>query len=537
MKKLYFNGDFVPMTTEEASFEALLVAEDGTIAFTGSLDEARSLAEGCEEIDLEGKTVMPGLIDPHSHISGTTQYLTAAQLENCTSYDEIIAAMKEFAEARNIGEDGIIMGVAYDHNSLAEGKHPNRHVLDQVSTEIPVICIHASSHMCVANTKLLELAGITAETPNPEGAQYGREEGNVPDGYCEEPNAMWPIFAVVGPRNQMDMDKLILEMQDIYMEHGITTCQEGATTNDFVDLFAHFADANLLKMDVVSYPMYGEDVDAALEKHARFDSQEYTNHFRIGGLKMFLDGSPQGRTAWMSEPYTPGDEGDDYCGYGTMTDEAAYEFIRKAIDGNHQVLSHTNGDQAAEQYITQYTRALADSPNPEKANLRPVLIHAQTARKDQYERMAGINMIPSIFASHIWYWGDIHVKNFGPVRAGRISAVRDAIDNNLHPTFHTDTPVLRPNFFEEVWCAVVRQTKDGVQLDEDQKCSVFEGLQCITINGAYQYGEEDRKGTLEVGKLADLCITEKNPLKVSLDELRDLKVVETVKEGETIWHA
>lgn len=537
MKKLYFGGDILPMTGEDAKLEALLVADDGTIAYAGSLEEARTLAADAEEIDLAGHCLMPGIIDPHSHISGCTQYIVAADLNGAADFDEIVSRLAAFAVERGIGDDGVIMGVSYDQNSLAEKAHPTRHVLDRVSATTPVIIVHASSHMIVANTKLLELAGITAETPDPEGARYGREEGNVPDGYCEEPGAMWPVFAQTQPRQKMDMDAMIAEMQEVYLEHGITTCQEGATTADYAAMFCGFAKKGLLKMDVVSYPMYGEDVDKILADHAEFDSAEYTGHFRFGGLKMFFDGSPQGRTAWMTEPYTPGPEGEDYCGYGTMTDKAAYEFMRKAVDGNHQLLAHTNGDAAADQYLRCYRRALDDSPNPDKAALRPVMIHCQTARRDQYEQMPGINMIPSIFASHIWYWADVHLKNFGPERGGRVSACRDALDCGLPITFHTDTPVLRPNLFESVWCAAKRVTKGGVQLDEDQKISVYEGLKAITVNGAYQYGEEARKGTLEAGKLADLCIVEKNPLAIDLDEVRDLRVLETIKEGETVWSA
>lgn len=537
MKKLYFNGDFLPMTNEGDSFEALVV-EDGVIAFTGTLEDARTFAADAEDVDLDGACLMPGIIDPHSHIAGSNQYVVAAQLENCKSFDEIVEAMRAFGEKNGIGPDSVIMGVSYDQNSLAEGKHPNRHVLDRVSTEIPCVAIHASSHMLVANTKLLELAGINAETVDPEGARYGREvDGVTPDGFCEEPNAMWPIFGQVQPRQKFDMDKMILQMQDVYLEHGITTCQEGATTADYAALFAGMAKKGLLKMDVVSYPMHGEDVDKILSDYAEFDSHEYTNHFRFGGLKMFFDGSPQGRTAWMTEPYAPGDEGEGYCGYGTISDDDAYDYMRKAIDGNHQLLAHTNGDAAADQYLRVYKRALEDSPNPNKHELHPVMVHCQTARRDQYEQMPEIHMIPTIFTNHIWYWADVHLKNFGPERGGRVSAVRDALDFGLRPTFHTDCPVLRPNLFESVWCAVKRVTKNGVQLDESQKISVYEGLECITKNGAFQYGEEDRKGTLEVGKLADFCVVAHNPLKVDIDDLRDLKVLKTIKEGEIVWEA
>ena len=163
------------------------------------------------------------------------------------------------------------------------------------------------------------------------------------------------------------------------------------------------------------------------------------------------------------------------------------------------------------------------------------MIHCQTMRPDQYERMAELNMVPSIFASHIWYWGDVHLKNFGPERGGRISACGDALRAGLPFTLHTDTPVLRPNLLEAAWCAVNRVTKKGVQLDEDQKIGVYDALRAITVNGAYQYGEEDRKGTLEAGKLADLAVLDRDPFAIDPADLRDVRVLATIKEGERVY--
>ena len=537
MKTLYYNGDFVPMTQEDATFEALLVADDGTIAFTGSLDEARRRADGAQEIDLEGKAVLPGFIDPHSHLTGTTQYISTASLSDCTSFDDIVDALTAFIEKRGITAESVVMGTGYDQNFLVEGQHPTKDVLDRASREIPIFIVHASGHMGVANSRSLELVGVTAETPDPEGGLYGRVEGTTePNGYAEEPATLFNFYAMCQPRMNLDVPAMFGEMQDYYVENGVTTAQDGATQPDFADMMAAFARAGKMKLDIVGYPMDGHGVEGMLERNADFDSQDYIGHFRLGGIKMFLDGSPQGRTAWMTEPYEPGEDGaTDYVAYGTMTDDEAYAFIRSGIDTNHHVLCHCNGDAAGDQLIAQYKRALEDSPNPDKHKLRPVMIHCQTIRRDQYQAMAEIGMIPSMFTSHIWYWGDIHLKNFGPVRGGRISAVRDALDAGLPFTFHTDVPVIAPKMLETVWCAVNRVTKGGAQLDEDQKIDVFNGLKAITINGAYQYGEEDRKGTLEAGKLADLAILDANPLKVDPMDIRSINVLETVKEGESVY--
>ena len=488
-------------------------------------------------MDLGGAAVLPGLIDPHSHFTGSLQYLLFADLSECTSFAEITDTLREFAAKRRIGPDGVIMGNGYDQNNLVEQRHPDKSVLNAVSTDIPVLITHVSNHMGVANDRLLELAGVTPTTPDPEGGRYGRMDGTGDlDGYAEEPAAMNPFYAVTTPRLGLDFNAMIGDMQRIYLEHGVTTCQDGATAPDMAGVLVSLAKAGLLKMDIVAYPMWGTDVMATLAANPEYDSQDYHGHFRFGGLKMFLDGSPQGLTAWMTEPYVEGPDGErDWVAYGTMTDDDAAAFAKAAIDSNHQLLCHCNGDAAADQLLRVYEAARDASDNPGKAALRPVMIHAQTARADQYGKMAEIGMIPSIFSSHIWYWGDAHLRNLGPVRGGRVSACGDAARAGLPFTLHTDTPVLRPNLLEAAWCAVNRVTKAGAQLDEDQKVTPYQAMRAITFNGAYQYGEEDLKGTLEAGKLADLVVLDRNPLAVDPREIRDIKVLATIKEGEVIY--
>ena len=537
MGKLFCNATFVPLTDEDARADALLVDDEGRIAFVGPLEEARERAEGAEEVDLGGAAVLPGLIDPHSHFTGSLQYLLFADLSECTSFAEITDTLREFAAKRRIGPDGVIMGNGYDQNNLVEQRHPDKSVLNAVSTDIPVLITHVSNHMGVANDRLLELAGVTPTTPDPEGGRYGRMDGTGDlDGYAEEPAAMNPFYAVTTPRLGLDFAAMVPAMQRIYLEHGVTTCQDGATAPDMAGVLVSLAKAGLLKMDIVAYPMWGTDVMATLAANPEYDSQDYHGHFRFGGLKMFLDGSPQGLTAWMTEPYVEGPDGErDWVAYGTMTDEDAAAFAKIAIDSNHQLLCHCNGDAAADQLLRVYEAARDASDNPGKAALRPVMIHAQTARADQYGKMAEIGMIPSIFSSHIWYWGDAHLRNLGPVRGGRVSACGDAARAGLPFTLHTDTPVLRPNLLEAAWCAVNRVTKAGAQLDEDQKVTPYQAMRAITFNGAYQYGEEDLKGTLEAGKLADLVVLDRNPLAVDPREIRDIKVLATIKEGEVIY--
>lgn len=537
MKNLYYNGDFVPMTSKDAAIEALVVDDEGKIAFVGELEKAREAAGGAPEIDLEGATVMPGFVDPHSHFMMADQLVTQADLSQCESFADIQRVLRDFIEANGLGSGDVVLARGYDQNELVERTHPDKFVLDEVSTDMPIFAAQVSGHMGVANSRAMELVGLTAQTPDPEGGCYGRVGDTMePNGYCEEISAVLPMTEKLMALTATDKTELVRKTQDIYASNGITTCQDGASVGSVVGGFLAVVEAGGLAIDVVGYPVVSIDKESVCAQYGSYFSSEYSNHFRFGGLKMILDGSPQGRTAWMSEPYEPGDDGaTDWCAYPSLTDEAVTAYASEAIDGGYQLLTHCNGDAASEQLLRCYKKAYEASENPEKDKLRPVMIHCQTARRDQYERMEELNMIPSIFTSHIWYWGDTHLKNFGKERGGRISAVHDALECGLMYNFHTDAPIVLPDMLLTVWCAVNRITKRGAQLDESQKIGVFDALKAITINAAYEYGEEDRKGTLEKGKLADLVVLDKNPLKVDPMDIRDIAVLKTIKEGEVIW--
>ncbi len=200
-----------------------------------------------------------------------------------------------------------------------------------------------------------------------------------------------------------------------------------------------------------------------------------------------------------------------------------------AYEEKLQILAHCNGDKAAEQYI----KAIKDT-NKNIQEIKPVLIHGQLLGVDQLKEVKEYGIIPSFFIAHIYHWGDVHIKNFGIERANKISPAGSTVKNNIKFTFHQDAPVIEPNMFETIWCAVNRKTKEGIILGKEEKISVIDAIKAVTINSAYQYSEEDIKGSIKEGKLADLIIIDKNPLKIDIDDIRNIKVLETIKEGVTI---
>ena len=523
MKKVYYNGTIITLGKKE-NVEAVLI-ENGKIREVGNKEEIFKLinCEEVEKVDLKGKCLMPSFIDAHSHITSLAQTLGIAQLEKCLDFEEIIKTMKKFKNENNKKDSEWIIGFGYDNNFLKEKTHPTRQDLDKISKENPVMITHKSGHMGVVNTKALEILEINENTKTPEGGVIGREEGTqIPNGYLEE-----SAFINATQKTQLNtkeqMMELIKKAEKIYASYGITTVQDGITKQNEFDILKTMADNNMLDLDIVSY------IDIKNSKELVKNNIDlvgrYYNNYKIGGYKLFLDGSPQGRTAWMSKPY----EGEkEYKGYPIYTDEQVEKYVKTALEENMQLITHCNGDSAAEQLIETYEKINTTN------TYRPVMIHAQLVRKDQLKRMKKINMIPSFFVAHVYYWGDIHIKNFGK-RAYEISPIKSAIEENLIYTMHQDTPVLQPNMFETIWCAVKRITQKGIELGKEQKITVLEAIKGVTINCAYQYFEENEKGSIEKEKNADFIIIDKNPLEIDIDDIKNIKILYTIKNGKVVY--
>lgn len=516
MKIIYYNANIITMNEKQPRAKALMI-EDGKIVEIGTNEEIFQFhKESNEMIDCHGKTILPGFIDAHSHFIGFANSLAQCNCASAQSFDDMIFLMKQFIRDNHIEEGEWVIGSNYDHNDLIEQAHPTKDVLDQISTTHPIVLVHASSHMGVANSLALRKQQLSDKTIDPEGGKYGRDDGNL-NGYMEE-------NAFISFQNQLPLPtvdhlmELIEKTQHIYAKYGITTIQDGMVTPPVLGLLQEASKRKCLFLDVVGY------VDL---NHSRLlmqsNDNNYHDHLRLGGYKIFLDGSPQGKTAWVSQPYLNSND----CGYPTLHDEHLYDLITQALDDHQQLLAHCNGDAAAEQYITQFEKAKEHYTEL----YRPVMVHAQLVRDDQLERMKPCGMIPSFFVAHTYYWGDVHIKNLGFERASKISPAHCAKTLNLPFTFHQDSPVIQPNMLETIQCATQRMTKKGVVLGEEERISTYDALKAITINAAYQYHEENQKGSLEKGKIADFVILNKNPL----EDLNHSEVIQTIKEGKIIY--
>ncbi|MGL6106046.1 amidohydrolase [Romboutsia sp.] len=538
-KKIYFNGNIITVDNNETVAQAILV-EDSTIKAVGTNDEIFALGSEAIKVDLEGKTMLPGFIDPHGHVVATAQTLMIVTLGDVTSKEELVDRLKNEFEVNPPQGDKWLIGFGYDNTKFEDGQHPTKFDLDSVSTEVPITVSHASGHLACVNSKALELYGYCGENYEvPVGGvvRTVSPESNEPNGVLEE-NAILDSEkkkVVISPGFE-DVLKAVERVQKVYAALGVTTTQDASVeeANGYKYILDTCAQTDKLIIDIVG--LVAQPSTMNLMKNEGTPKREYNNHYKLAGAKTWLDGSPQGFTAWLSKPYHVVPEGQpaDYCGYGTQTDEVVTEYYVNCINNNLQVHTHVNGDEACAQFLRCYKKALEITGS--KADLRPVMVHCQALRQDQLDDVIAVGAIPTFFCDHVRFWGDLHHDQvFGPERAQNISPIGWALEKGIKFTLHQDPPVKMPNQILAIHTAVNRTTESGRILGENQRIPVMEAIKAVTINGAYQYFEEDMKGSIEPGKYADLVILDKNPLEIPSEELETIQVLETIKEGNTIF--
>jgi len=539
---IYTGGTIVTVVDAHPTAGAIAV-KDGKILAVGNPDEILKLKGAATQVvELGGKTMLPGFIDAHGHVFNVGVQAAAANLlappdGQVTDIASLQATLRAWAEKSPgvVARTGWIIGMGYDDSQLRDERHPTRDDLDAVSKVTPVLVVHQSGHLAVLNSKGLEAFGYSAETVEPPGGTIRRRAGSrEPDGLIGGMAWFPHLFSKLGKLGSEDNKALLLAGLDRYAEFGFTTAQEGRATAEAVATEAALAGQGKLKLDVVAYP----DIQGAASAIAGpFLSKSYTGRFRIGGAKLTLDGSPQGKTAWLSKPYfvPPAGQAKGYAGQPAMTDDEANAFVEEAFRKGWQIHAHCNGDAAADQFIKAVRLAVAKLGPGDR---RPVMIHAQTVREDQLDAMKELGIIPSFFGMHTYYWGDWHRDSvLGPERASRISPAASALKRGIPFTQHHDAPVALPSSLMILFSQVNRVTRSGQVLGPEQRVSAMDAIKSITINAAHQYFEEGTKGSLEPGKLADFVILDRNPLTVDPMAIKDIKVVETIKEGVTIYRA
>jgi predicted amidohydrolase YtcJ len=568
---LYTGGTILTMAGDTPrTVEALGVA-GGRIVHAGSLRSApRSAAT--KVVSLQGRTLLPGFIDTHGHFIYFGKNLVDADLFGAATVEEIVARMKEQAKKVRPGE--WIVGFGFNGNTLA--RYPSVAELDAVSAEVPVMVVDSSGHAGAFNSAAFRAAGVSAASPDPAGGKFERgPDGRSLAGKAEE-TALNLVREKRPAFTGATADAVATGASNLWASYGQTTAQDcgiGLGSDD-IDLVRNAIDKRLLSLDlyicakdsnveamagaaakvVADYGKLNPSGDGDFRRQEGIVSdaaggsanasgrllqlrpdldKRYVNRVRLGGIKFWLDGSIP--TAWMSQPYAlnpPGTE-PGFRGYQQVPDAALEGAFARWWRSGVQINMHMNGDAAAEQALRAIEKTVARQGMAEH---RPVFIHASYLRPDQIQRMKKVGAVPSFLTTGLIPGGETVVKLWGEERAANAMAAATMARNGIPYTFSHDAPVSpQPWVLALVDAGVNRRTPSGLVIGPDERVTPYQALKAVTAHAAWQIKEERSKGSLEVGKLADLVILERNPLTVDPATIKDIAVVETIKEGRTIF--
>lgn len=539
--KIFINGKIITVDAANSIAQAVAV-KDGKILAVGTTKSISQLKDSkTVVVDLGGKTLTPGFVDGHSHFMSLGRAnmadVSPPPVGSIRKIADIVTALQAFKEKKKIKDGEWITGFGYDPDQLEEKRHPTKEDLDGAFPNNPVVITHVSGHMSVANSAALKVSGVDSNTKDPDGGVIVRKaNSNEPTGLLQERAQGVVRRNWEGTSKNLDDQLAQLKDQQLYYaSFGVTTAQDGSTSFESLELLRKAAGLNQLLIDIETLPSYGI-IDKVLG-NPDYKYGVLQNHLKLNGFKFVSDGSPQGKTAFFAKPYltaVPGCDNAECRGFPVTTQEQFNEAIIKGFKNNLQTFVHCNGDAAIDMYITAVENA--NKVLGTTSNLRrPVVIHSQFVRPDQLDKYKTLGFLPAFFSNHAFFWGDVHERNLGYERAKFLSPLKSAIKRNIIATNHTDFGVTPINQLFLLWTSVERKSRSGKVIGPEERLTPIEGLRAITINGAYEYFEEKTKGSIEKGKLADFVVLSDDILTIDPAKIRDVVVLETIKEGKTIF--
>jgi predicted amidohydrolase YtcJ len=532
--RIFYNGTILTMDAGNSIAEAVAF-RNGRIEAVGTNQEVNQLiTDESVVVDLEGKTVIPGFIEAHGHFpwSGFDAIgvnLNSPPIGIMTCVSDVIKALKKKAAEMEKGQ--WVLGTGYDDTNLAEKCLLTRSDLDEVSKDHPVFVNHISGHIGMVNGLALDAAGIDANTPNPEGGIICRDtKTEEPTGVLEE-TANFMVYQLATNFTLEENQAIIKWSVEDYGRNGVTTVQSGFTNEELLSGLSAASRSGQVPFRIITWP----DTECS-EKiiEGQIDADAHNSEiFQIGAAKIIGDGSIQGYTAHLTEPYhVPFKDDKDYRGYPVTDRKAMIELVKKFHRAGRQIAIHGNGDATIDDIIYAVDQAQKDYPRDDH---RHIIVHCQTARYDQLDEMKRLGITPSFFSAHAYYWGDRHYNIFlGPERACRQNPAKTALSKGIPFSIHLDTPVTPINPLLLVWSAVQRLSTGGNIIGEGERISALQALRATTIDAAWQIFQEDNRGSVEVGKYADLVVLSDNPLQQP-ETIKDIDVLETIVGGRTIY--
>ena len=523
------NANIITMDSERPTAQALAMTH-GRFLGVGSNEDIEGLVgPGTKVLDLGGKTVLPGFIDAHIHVLNSgVRHVMAADCDLPT-VAQVQAALGQRVEKTPAGR--WVQGFKFDDTKTDrtpsnDGRHLYREDLDSVSTAHPILVAHRAGHVYYMNSAALELAGFNDETPDPPGGRLGRDPdtGRL-NGMIYE-RAIDPVrFGLIPVETEEVRREGLRTICNMLNRVGLTSVHDARVTAEEFQTYQDGKAAGELRLRVYAlmwYPQFPALRDAGIKSGLGDD------RLRIGGIKMVADGAIATRTAYLSQPY----EGSQ-CDHGilAMEQDEIEEQVMAMHRAGFQVCIHANGDVTIDMVLTAYEKAQKAHP---RANARHRIEHCTLVNPDLLGRMKALGCIATPFCTYVYHHGE-KMRYYGEQRLEWMFAQRSFIDNGVVSTGATDYP---PGPFEPllgIQSCVTRTDSTGKEWGVSQKVSVEEALRLYTVNGAYASFEEDIKGSIEPGKLADLVVLGRDPTQVDPFEIKDIQVERTIVGGETVY--
>ncbi len=536
MRTIYYNG---AVYTGALPLVQSFGEEDGRFFFAGSNEEAVALKrEGDRLVDLQGRFVCSGFNDSHMHLLSYGSSLRMAQLADRTgSLPDMLNCLREFRNSRTFRENAWLQGRGWNQDYFADtDRMPNRHDLDKVSTDIPICAVRACGHCLVVNTKALTLLGIGANTPQPAGGRIGMEEGE-PDGRFFD-NAMDLIYEAIPAPDKEEVKAMMLAACRSLNAYGVTSSQ----TDDYCAFhnvpwpLVNEAYRELEAEGRLTVRVYEQSNFTSLEALKAFveagnRTGTGSSLFKIGPLKMLGDGALGARTAYLGRPYA---DDPSTCGIPVFSQEVMDEMVGYANAQGMQVAVHAIGDACLDRVLTAYERAMASHPRKDP---RHGIVHCQITRPDQLAKIGRMGL--HVYAQSIFLDYDIHMvkERVGEELASTSYSWKTLMETGATVSNGTDCPVELPDALACIQCAVTRKTlKDQIgPYLPDQAFTVKEALDSYTCGGAYASFEENIKGKISPGMLADFVVLEENPFETPPEKLREIPVRETYLGGRKVY--
>ncbi len=529
MKKAFINGKIYTVNEKQPYAEAVVI-EKNKIKYVGSNSAANRLIDASTEvIDLDGKLMLPGFNDSHLHFTSGGSYLLGINLRPALSKEEFVKIIRDYIADRNLPESTWITGGRWDHELWPDKSLPTRELIDSVSENTPIFVSRIDGHEGLANSKALEQAGITKNTPNPDGGLIEKDENGELTGILKD-NAMDLVFKVIPPPSLEENIDATLRALEEARKFGITSVQDMTQPGE-LQAYNQVKENGQLTCRIYSiWPI--DKYEDIVRAGVTVGTEEI--YIKRGGLKGYADGSLGASTAWFFEPYVQ-----DQSNYGLPMDVVTNGKLEKwAVDADRnrlQICIHAIGDKANATVLDMYAKIKSiNSPWDRRFRIE----HAQHLRKEDINRFAEIGVIASVQPYHCIDDGVWAEKRIGPERIKTTHVYKSLLQSGAVVAFGTDWPVAPLNPLLGIFAAVTRRTVDGKNHDgwnPEEKISVENAIKCYTLNAAYASFEEKIKGSIEVGKLADFVVLSDDILTMDPVKIKDVKVDMTVFDGEIIY--